>query len=125
MKERIGIFGFGIVILMMFFYLLSMSVGCSMVDKDLTPEQRYLEALGFFNDASQQYIDAYDMASVKTKAEFKKEIDPIIREADLSLRAWKLFLNSSNADSKEKVWLEIRNKLLMILINYDILVVRQ
>ena len=90
--------------------------------KQLTSDQRYVEALTLFNSVYKTYLDHYDMASSATQERWKKEIDPIIAQVSRALDIWKLAVGDG---AKEQNYIALKNKLLVLLFEFKILEVKE
>ena len=106
------------IIFIVMFSMVGLS-GCAF--KNYTSKQKYLAALDFFNNRVEQYAVAYDEASPETKAKWKKNVDPIIKKASTALVIWKMSIGTSEESSKEKVWNTIKNELINVLFESDII----
>ena len=75
-----------------------------------------------YTEAVQKYNAYYEIASDTTKAKWNKEIDPWIVKADDALDIWKasLLAGSGSAD-KQQAFLEIKTKLLQLLVQEGII----
>lgn len=94
---------------------MALSIGCagSLITKDATPKERYLDALTEFNDTVKDYLDEYRLQSPAVQADWKKEIDPWIKKASTALDAWGTAVDE-NASVEEKIEMFISLKAIVM-----------
>ena len=100
--------------------LMLLLVSCTLT-ANLTPDQRYYSAIRIYNDNVEEYLAAYDVASLTTQTRWKAEIDPIIRFANQALTTWGDNLYGLSADSKEQAWLIAKRELITALVLYGVI----
>lgn len=118
MKTKFGL------ILMMLVALVTMT-SCATINAlvsgtELTPAARYYDALKTFNSNVEQYNAIYKLSDAATQAQWKAQIDPLIRSASTALDAWKTALNTPTAASKEEAWKAVKAQLIPLLISSGI-----
>ena len=106
MKRRIQTAFLALVMLMVF-------SACSLLPfrgAQLTPEQRYAEAVVTFNAIYETYLDEYDLATPEVQAKWKKDIDPKMADASLALRTWGSALRDGlSLEVKEQLFIHLKN----------------
>ena len=76
----------------------------------LTPEQRYAEAVVTFKAIYESYLDEYDLATPEIQAEWKAKIDPRMADASLALRTWGTALRDGlSLEVKEQLFIHLKN----------------
>lgn len=76
----------------------------------LTPEQRYAEAVVTFNSIYETYLDEYDLATPEIQAKWKANIDPKMAEASLALRTWgDAVRDGLSPEVKEQLFIHLKN----------------
>lgn len=109
-------------VFVLFLSMMILSISsCSILQSNLTPNQRYYAALKAFDDNVEDYLAMYKVAPAETQAKWKKNIDPVIKQANTALKAWKQALGTSEEASQEKVWMEVKDQLLAALFQYGII----
>lgn len=105
------------IVALLFIFTLS---SCAMFG-DIPPEQQYLKARTAFNNLVEGYLVKYRTADLATQQEWKKDVDPQIKNAKLALDAWDLALTMGDPDGaieEEKLFLLAKDKLLDLLIDH-------
>ena len=87
----------------------------------VTPQSKYYAALKFFNDTVEQYQAYYMAASPETKAKWKAEINPIIKQASAALDLWADAIGTYGAEASETKWLTMKTNLIAALIHYGMI----
>ena len=87
-----------------------------------TPEQKqakaYLAARKEFALTLQKYNDYYAQESEENKAKWKENIDPMFRQVDKALDAWKLSIdNNWDPAVQEQTFLRLKSDLIILLVD--------
>lgn len=95
--------------------VLTITVICSCASQ--TPLQTFAIADEEYINTLETYNRHYDMQDEATQQEWDKKFRPIIKRASKALDAWKmaLYYNSSDVAQKQKIYMEVKNQLLLIL----------
>lgn len=116
MKRNFRIF------IVMFLALSLMScAGFQLGGEDDTPalkqKKAYMAAVKEYALTLQKYNVYYDSADEATKADWKKNIDPVFKQVNNGLMAWKLALdNDFDATANEQAYLKLKGDLFIMLV---------
>jgi len=94
-------------------------ISCATMRPDLTPEQKQLAAVKWFNDNLEEYLTAYDMASPETRAKWDERITPLFIQGNTVLELWRV------GQMAESDWFKLRNTLIAALITNGLIVVEE
>lgn len=85
---------------------------------ELKQDKAYMVAVGELGKTVADYNRHYAMADDVTKAKWKAKYPPLFHEADEALKAWKKALdNNWDPAVTELIYLELKNKLLILLLD--------
>lgn len=89
------------------------------------PKEVYYLSSKEFTQTLQKYNSHYRIASQETKAEWKREIDPVFKEADVALSLWHAALFNTGTPSDpvaaEERYLKIKTTLLKLLVEKGVI----
>ena len=106
---------------------LMLMVGCGNQFSQLppSPEKTYAQSLTIYNDASEAYNAALMLQTPEVKAQWKKDINPLLDAADVTLNLWWEAINTDGEDDAKVNYLEIWNKLFPMLFSLGIIEVKE
>lgn len=115
-------FSFSILsIFIMVFFLSSCISLRAAFQSNLTMEQRFVIAYKDLNDNLEDYLAMYKIAPDETKEKWKKNIDPVFKEAKQALDAWETALGTAEVGNEEQAWIALKDQLLAALFQYGII----
>lgn len=95
-------------------------------ETSLTPEQQYIEARALFNSVYKSYLDTYDTMPASVQEEWKEKIDPKMKDASSTLKAWKKALSEGvDPSTKASLYKALKNEIFTLLFKYEILKIEE
>jgi len=91
---------------------------CASVPKEpMTPIQRYATASSEFTHILKKYNEYYALATPEVQQQWDAKYQDTIRKVDIALDLWRdaLFVNPSDAFSKEEAYMAIKQVLIIAL----------
>ena len=98
-------------------------VGCAGMQAPDTPEKAYTVVRIEFNKTVTKYLIEKAQQTDDVHAQWTKDIDPVIRDAEMALDAWGMAIDAQDPDmsmDKEQEFLTIKNHLFDMLIERGI-----
>lgn len=97
-------------------------VGCGgYFNGDKSYQETYYEALVWYNNIQESYLNHYDLADPATQGKLKDRIDPIFAQASAALDAWEIVVGEEDERAKADQWIAIKNLLLAELLASGVL----
>jgi hypothetical protein len=88
----------------------------------MTPAQKYAATRTAFNDLVRQYIDQAKMQPETVRAKLRTEVNPVVKEAETALDAYYASLSLPGDDPEARLlfYLELKNKILNLVLKYGL-----
>jgi len=86
-----------------------------------SPEKTYAQALTAFNDASEAYVAALSLQTPDVKAQWKRDINPMLDAADTALNLWWSVIGTEQEDEAEFDYLKLWRELFPLLFTMGII----
>ena len=90
-----------------------------------SPEKTYAQSLTAFNDASEAYNAALMLQTPEVKAQWKKDINPMLDAADTALNCWWATIGTDQEDEAEVKYLRLWRELFPLLFKLGIIGVEE
>ena len=90
-----------------------------------SPEKTYAQALTAYNNASEAYVAALMLQTPEVKAQWKKDINPMLDAADTALNLWWSVIGTEQEDEAEFDYLKLWRELFPILLQLGIIEVAE
>ena len=90
-----------------------------------SPEKTYAQSLTIYNNANEAYVAALMLQDPETKAQWKRDINPMLDKADAALDAWFAVLGLANEYEKQELYLVIWRELFPLLFSLGIIEVEE
>lgn len=102
---------------MLFFSCQGMQLGGPDDSPQLKQKKAYMAARKEFALTLEKYNDYYDKASAEQQSRWKENIDPVFKQVDTALKAWKLAIdNNWDPAAQEQKYLDMKSDLLLLLV---------
>jgi len=90
-----------------------------------SPEKTYAQSLTAYNDAQEAYVAALMLQDEETKAQWKRDINPLLDLTDMALEAWWDAIGTNAEDDARYIYQDMWNKLFPLLFSMGIVGVEE